>query len=509
MQPPSEDGPGAVEAPPDQPFDPGAEFRPSEPDEEGTERVTKLARGSADSAPVAVDSNGDPAAFDPGIETGYLRRAPRLEPPPVELGARPFDPGPEIGFDQRRAKRLQRRREREETARREVEEAARLEAERGRREAEEQRRLAAERARREAAEGARVEAEQARRDAEERHRLSAEREARQVEEARRSRSEQRERLEAEERKRRVAAERVAQAREEARKRALREQRKEERRERRDDRRAAVRRLGSQIRSRGSDAGTRLVMAGGRARQLPPRRLRSIRRGKHPAPRTRARSVRTVEPGLARPTAKASATIAAVAVAAGLAGSALGLPLPFESSNRSAAISLSASGIALPVDSGIAAALYRGPFHPVLGNYDYGESGAEFGAGRGGRSHEGQDIFSKSGTPLIAVRDGIVVDRAGANGAYAGGRGNYIAIYSPIENRSYVYLHLLKPAPVAKGDRVHAGQIIGLMGCTGSCYGTHLHFEVRKGRATFRSDTKAIDPLPFLRELPQAPERLTK
>ena len=33
--------------------------------------------------------------------------------------------------------------------------------------------------------------------------------------------------------------------------------------------------------------------------------------------------------------------------------------------------------------------------------------------------------------------------------------------------------------VKKGDRVEKGQVIGLMGCTGSCTGTHLHLSVYK------------------------------
>ena len=37
--------------------------------------------------------------------------------------------------------------------------------------------------------------------------------------------------------------------------------------------------------------------------------------------------------------------------------------------------------------------------------------------------------------------------------------------------------------------------VGQLGCTGSCYGAHLHFEVRVGRGV-RSEP--IDPLPLLR-----------
>jgi murein DD-endopeptidase MepM/ murein hydrolase activator NlpD len=140
----------------------------------------------------------------------------------------------------------------------------------------------------------------------------------------------------------------------------------------------------------------------------------------------------------------------------------------------------------------------GPVHPVTGHgpIDYGDSGARFGALRSGHVHEGQDIFSRSGTPLIAVRDGVVVDKGND-----GGRGNYIAMYSPSTDQTYVYMHMLRPSSLEPGDEVGAGTDVGAMGCTGSCYGTHLHFEVRTGRGIER---KPIDPLPILKRWPQVP-----
>jgi murein DD-endopeptidase MepM/ murein hydrolase activator NlpD len=147
----------------------------------------------------------------------------------------------------------------------------------------------------------------------------------------------------------------------------------------------------------------------------------------------------------------------------------------------------------------AGTLTAGPYFPVQGKFYFGESGARFGASRGGRPHEGQDVFARTGRPLIAVRSGEVVDRGQTSAQYSGGRGNYIAIYSPEDRRSYVYLHMLRPSQLKKGDRVKAGQQIGRLGCTGSCFGPHLHFEIRLGKATLRADLKAIDPLPFLKQ----------
>ncbi len=127
--------------------------------------------------------------------------------------------------------------------------------------------------------------------------------------------------------------------------------------------------------------------------------------------------------------------------------------------------------------------------PVRGAVRYGEAGARFGAERAGRKHEGQDVFAPAGTPLVAMRDSTVVEEG--NG---GGRGNYLALYSPSVGQTAVYLHMRSAARVKTGRQVRAGQRVGELGCTGSCFGDHLHLEVRRGRATTGSPT---DPLPQL------------
>lgn len=139
----------------------------------------------------------------------------------------------------------------------------------------------------------------------------------------------------------------------------------------------------------------------------------------------------------------------------------------------------------------------GPFHPVVAaTIDYGEAGAEFGASRSGHVHEGQDVFAPSGTPLVAVADGEVVE-VGSDG----GRGNYVSIHDTAEDRTYNYFHMLEPAAVEQGEAVRAGQRIGAVGCSGSCFGEHLHFEVRDGADPYG---EAEDPRPLLEKLPQAP-----
>jgi murein DD-endopeptidase MepM/ murein hydrolase activator NlpD len=157
-----------------------------------------------------------------------------------------------------------------------------------------------------------------------------------------------------------------------------------------------------------------------------------------------------------------------------------------------ALALAPAAAAQPSD--FVPALPPEAVHPVDGQVGYGEWAARFGNFRHGHVHAGQDTFAPAGTPLLAVRDAVVIEKGAGDG-----RGNYIALYSKGERETYVYLHLERPAPVEIGDSVTAGQRVGRLGCTGSCFGDHLHFEVRAGRGT---TGRPSDPLPLLRKLPR-------
>jgi len=128
--------------------------------------------------------------------------------------------------------------------------------------------------------------------------------------------------------------------------------------------------------------------------------------------------------------------------------------------------------------------------PIKAAPDYGAGDAGFGASRSGHSHEGQDVFAPAGTPLVATGGGVILEEGND-----GGRGNYIALYNPERRQTYMYLHMQNPSPLSPGRRVDAGDRIGRVGCTGSCWGDHLHFEVRLGRG---STARPVDPLPYLR-----------
>jgi murein DD-endopeptidase MepM/ murein hydrolase activator NlpD len=190
-----------------------------------------------------------------------------------------------------------------------------------------------------------------------------------------------------------------------------------------------------------------------------------------------------------------------AVAAGVAGGSR-LPELLPAGDDTAVAARGGAGSeGSRISGGTPRALAAGPFSPVVGKYDLGEADARFGAWRNGHRHEGQDVFAKAGTPLVAVVDGVVIESEAESSPLSGGRGNYLAIYSEPDDRTYVYFHMREPSPLRPGDTVSAGDRVGAIGCSGSCWGDHLHFEVRVGRG---SEAKPIDPLPLLRRWPQAP-----
>jgi murein DD-endopeptidase MepM/ murein hydrolase activator NlpD len=103
--------------------------------------------------------------------------------------------------------------------------------------------------------------------------------------------------------------------------------------------------------------------------------------------------------------------------------------------------------------------------------------------RWGRMHEGIDISAGSGTPVAAASSGTVI-----SAGYMGGYGNLVVIDHG-GGLATAYAHLSGYA-VGSGQSVSQGQVVGYVGCTGHCYGPHLHFEVRVNGA-------AVDPLGYL------------
>jgi murein DD-endopeptidase MepM/ murein hydrolase activator NlpD len=101
----------------------------------------------------------------------------------------------------------------------------------------------------------------------------------------------------------------------------------------------------------------------------------------------------------------------------------------------------------------------------------------------GRMHEGIDIAAAYGTPIAAAASGTVV--------YAGSMSGYgnLVVIDHGGGLATAYAHQSSIA-VGVGQSVTQGQTIGYVGCTGHCFGPHLHFEVRINGAP-------VDPLGYL------------
>ena len=91
--------------------------------------------------------------------------------------------------------------------------------------------------------------------------------------------------------------------------------------------------------------------------------------------------------------------------------------------------------------------------------------------RWGRLHAGVDIAAPAGTPIRAAQAGRVVLLG-----WTGGYGNYTCIQHG-GGLSTCYAHQSSYA-TSMGASVSQGQVIGSVGCTGHCFGDHLHFETR-------------------------------
>ncbi len=90
-------------------------------------------------------------------------------------------------------------------------------------------------------------------------------------------------------------------------------------------------------------------------------------------------------------------------------------------------------------------------------------------------HNGVDIAGVSSKNIFAIQGGTVISAQPSG--YNGGAGKNIKID---HGNGYVswYMHLSKVG-VKKGDHVEKGQVIGIMGRTGSATGIHLHLTVYK------------------------------
>jgi len=93
----------------------------------------------------------------------------------------------------------------------------------------------------------------------------------------------------------------------------------------------------------------------------------------------------------------------------------------------------------------------------------------YGDPRPGGPHTGEDIQADYGVPTVAVLPSRVVSTPSG-----GWIGIGVIIRDAIGNEWW-YAHMQKRY-VSVGEKLSAGELVGRVGCTGRCYGPHLHFE---------------------------------
>lgn len=120
------------------------------------------------------------------------------------------------------------------------------------------------------------------------------------------------------------------------------------------------------------------------------------------------------------------------------------------------------------------------FHPVQKRY---------------KAHLGTDYAAPTGTPIVAVGSGTVVEAR-----YSKFNGNYVKIK---HNSTYTtqYLHMSKIAKgMRPGKKIAQGQVIGYVGSTGLATGPHVCFRFwENGRQVDHTKVKVVQTDPLKKE----------
>ncbi|MEM1312532.1 MAG: peptidoglycan DD-metalloendopeptidase family protein [Patescibacteria group bacterium] len=93
------------------------------------------------------------------------------------------------------------------------------------------------------------------------------------------------------------------------------------------------------------------------------------------------------------------------------------------------------------------------------------------------THDAVDIANGTGTPMVAIAPGEVVRKGSFDVV---GYGIYIVLKHNLPSSQVVYTlyaHMNSASQLRVGETVTRGQLVGYMGCTGRCFGTHVHFMI--------------------------------
>ncbi|QQS85816.1 phage tail tape measure protein [Staphylococcus carnosus] len=129
-----------------------------------------------------------------------------------------------------------------------------------------------------------------------------------------------------------------------------------------------------------------------------------------------------------------------------------------------------------------------PWDNILQTFGHYTGGLMFNGSR----HYGVDFGMPTGTKIKALTDGKISQA----GAVAGGGGNQITLDEPGGKWYQWYMHMSKII-AKKGQKVSAGDVIGLSGSTGNSTTPHLHIQRMKG---YPSNETAVNPMGWLKSL---------
>lgn len=146
-------------------------------------------------------------------------------------------------------------------------------------------------------------------------------------------------------------------------------------------------------------------------------------------------------------------------------------------------------VGLPTPAQLAA---EGAVFPVAGTFSFGGPENRFGAPRDGYTHQGQDVLTSEGTPVLAPLAGVILTTG-----YQAERAGYYAAEHTSSGFDFFFAHCMAGSlAVFSGERVASGQRLCRAGQTGDATGPHLHFEMWVGGWRTAAGYP-IDPLPYL------------
>jgi biotin carboxyl carrier protein len=141
---------------------------------------------------------------------------------------------------------------------------------------------------------------------------------------------------------------------------------------------------------------------------------------------------------------------------------------------------------------VAQTLTDGAVFPVADPHNFGGPENVFGAPRDGYLHQGQDILTAEGTPIVAPLAGTILTTS-----YQEAGAGYYAVEETAIGFDFMFAHCEEASvAVSTGQAVAAGQQLCRAGQTGDATAPHLDFEMWVG-GWQAVGGRPIDPLPYL------------